>query len=61
MRVIESADRIEQDSLLLSQALRHSDAVESILILSFIERAGDVRNDVFQFHDAINERLASKS
>ena len=32
----------------LQRALHHSDAVESILILSFIQRAADLRNDVIQ-------------
>ncbi len=44
----------------LQRALHHSDAVESILILSFIERAADLRNDVIQFHNAIRERLDNK-
>lgn len=45
----------------LQRALHESDPVESILILSFIQRAADLRNDMIQFHNAIRERLDRKS
>lgn len=45
----------------LQRALHESDPVESILILSYIQRAAALRNDVTQFHHAIKERLANKS
>lgn len=40
----------------LQRALHHSDAVEGMLILSFIERAADLRNDLTRFLDAMKER-----
>lgn len=40
----------------LRRALHHSDAVEALIILPFIQRARELHNDMSSFHDAIKEK-----
>lgn len=61
LKPLALSDRLNQMLVKsLQRALHQSDAVESILILSFIQRAAELRNDVIQFHNAIRERLDNK-
>ncbi len=59
-KLIQSADSIQQGSLLLREALHYSNGVEEIVLLDLIRQTHQLEAGIRQLHEAIDSTQPRK-